>query len=137
MLAASLPLGNSRPQVDYWPYNFPKRYKTSQHLKFNDEIEYDLDSFIFRKMVIRMNFVKLHSQVLELLDKYFNGLEMRSIKIKRIAERIFSQGPDIRLLQYDGGLHLQPSLPSSSIQNFHVISSSCGIILDASKDNDF
>ena len=84
-----------------------------------------------------MNFVKLHSQVLELLDKYFNGLEMRSIKIERIAERIFSQGPDIRLLQYDGGLHLQPSLPSSSIQNFHVISSSYGIILDASKDNGF
>ena len=84
-----------------------------------------------------MNFVKLHSQVLELLDKYFNGLEMRSIKIKSIAERIFSQGPDIRLLQYDGGLHLQPSLPSSSIQNFNVISSSCGIILDASIDNDF
>ena len=84
-----------------------------------------------------MNFAKLHSQVLELLDIYFNGLEMRSIKIKRIAESIFSQGPDIRLFQYDGGLHLQPSLPSSSIQNFHVISSSCGIILDASKDNDF
>ena len=59
------------------------------------------------------------------------------MKIERIAERIFSQGPDITPLQYDGGLHLQPSLPSSSIQNFHVISSSCGIILDASKDNDF
>ena len=86
---------------------------------------------------VQMNFAKLHSKVLELLDKYFNGLEMRSIKIKRIAESIFSQGPDIRLFQYDGGLHLQPSLPSSSIQNFHVISSSCGIILDASKDNDF
>ena len=87
--------------------------------------------------IIRMNFAKLHSQALELRDKYFNGLEMRSIKIERIAERIFSQGPDITPLQYDGGLHLQPSLPSSSIQNFHVISSSCGIILDASKDNDF
>ena len=84
-----------------------------------------------------MNFAKLHSQALELRDKYFNGLEMRSMKIESIAERICSQGPDITPLQYDGGLHLQPSLPSSSIQHFHVISSSCGIILDASKDNDF